>query len=167
MSVPDQQHYLMELYQGEVFGEALFSRMLLCLDDARQRYVVATMLQFETETKARLRQAGARHGLDLAEDPAQRVAGERAAATLDSMSWQEKMRWLQTGIGEHYLPRYRQIAAVAVPEDAEITSYMVAHEAALFDVANRELTGQALASAEAIVTQLHFPLPSLSMDPCL
>lgn len=160
MPVPDQQHYLMELYQGEVFGEALFSRMLLCLDDARQRYVVATMLQFESETKARLRQAAARHGLALAECPAERASGEREGAALDPMTWLEKMRWLQAGIGEHYLPRYRQIAAMAAPEDADITAFMVAHEAALFDTASAELNGQLHASVAAIIARLYFPLPA-------
>lgn len=97
MTTNDESGYLTELYQGEVLGEALFNKMLPDLDNDRERYVVATMLQLETETKARLRQVVAQRGLNLAEESAQRTAGEGVAAQLASMNWLEKMQRLQQG----------------------------------------------------------------------
>lgn len=105
-----------ELYQGEVLGEGLFNWMLQDLDDDRQRYVVGSMLQLETETKALLRQAAAMQGL----------------------GWLEKMARLDAGIRGHYLPRYELLASRSRPEDAQVTSSMVRHEAALLDVVARE-----------------------------
>ena len=154
-----QRQALGELYQGEVLGEAAFDGLLPHLDDERQRYVVATMLQLETETKARLRPLAARRGLDIAEDPAQRAAGAALVAELAGASWVEKMQVLYDVTGGHYLPRYREIAALAGPEDTEITSYMVEHEASLFEVAKRELAGDTTNSLELVIPQLRYPVP--------
>lgn len=159
MTANDQSEYLSELYQGEVLGEALFNKMLADLDNNRERYVVATMLQLETETKARLRQVVVRRGLDPTEESTQRTAGERVATQLASMNWLEKMQRLQQGVGDNYLPRYKEIAQTAAPEDAEIVGYMIEHETSLLDVVARELDGRVNDSVETVVAQLRYPLP--------
>jgi hypothetical protein len=153
-----QRQALGELYQGEILGEAAFDAILPHLDDDRQRYIVATMLQLETETKARLRPIAARYGLEVAEDPAQRAAGAGLGAELAGASWREKMQALHDITGGKYLPRYQEIAALAGPEDAEITRYMVQHEASLFEVAKRELAGDTANSVELVVSQLRYPI---------
>lgn len=153
------EHAIVELYQGEVLGEALFNRMLIDIDDGRERHVIASMLQLETETKARLRQAAAALALPLAEDGAQRLAGEEIGASLASMTWLEKMRRLEAGIGGTYLPRYKEIHATAAPNDKQLSAHMVTHESALLDVVRLELAGDAENSVNSIEAQLHFPLP--------
>lgn len=162
MNTDEQRAGLQELYQGEVIGEAVFDAMLHHLDGDRQRYVVATMLQLETETKARLRQHAAVRGLDLAEDPEQRKAGEGLAAQLASVTWQEKMEVLHDILAGTYVPRYREIAAAAAPEDAEVTAYMVEHETSLLAVTERELAGDTATSVARILPQLRYPLPEPS-----
>jgi hypothetical protein len=154
-----ETHVVEELYQGEVLGEALFNRMLRDLEDDRQRHVVASMLQIETETKALLRQAVAARGLGLDEDDAPRAAGEAIAASLGALTWLDKMQQLQTGIRDHYLPRYQLIAAEAAAEDREVTAFMVRHETALLEVVTREATGQAEISLAPLDEHLRFPLP--------
>jgi hypothetical protein len=154
-----QRQALTELYQGEVLGEAAFDAMLPHLDDDRQRYVVATMLQLETETKARLRPIAAMCGLDLAEDPAQKKAGAGLALDLVGASWRERMQVLYDVTGGTYLPRYQEFAELAGPEHADITAYMVEHEASLFEVAKRELAGDTDNSVDLVVPQLRYPLP--------
>lgn len=154
-----QRQALTELYQGEVLGEAAFDAILTQLEDERQRYVVATMLQLETETKARLRPIAALHGIDVAEDPAQRAAGAGLATQLVGATWPEMMQVLSDITGGTYLPRYQEFAALAGPEDAEITGYMVEHEASLFEVAERELAGDTTNSVELVLPQLRYPLP--------
>lgn len=154
-----RQHVVEELYQGEVLGEALFNRMLRDLDDDRQRHVVGSLLQLETETKALLRQAAAARGLRLDEDDAQRSAGEAVAASLGAMTWLDKVQQLRAGIGDHYLPRYRAIAAEAAPEDREVTALMVRHETALLEVVTREAAGETGSSLAPLDEHLRFPLP--------
>ncbi|MGH9210047.1 MAG: hypothetical protein ACRD2C_05125 [Acidimicrobiales bacterium] len=128
-----RQHVVEELYQGEVFGEALFNRMLRDADDDRQRHVVASLLQLETETKALLCQAVAARRLRLEEDEAQRASGETIAASLGDLTWLDKMERLRAGIADHFLPRYQRIAAEAEADDREVTALMVRHEAALLE----------------------------------
>jgi hypothetical protein len=155
-----ETHVVEELYQGEVLGEALFNRMLRDLEDDRQRHVVASMLQLETETKAFLRPAMAERGLGLDEDEAQRAAGEVIAASLGGLTWLDKMQQLRAGIRDHFLPRYQLIAAEAPPEDRDVTAYMVRHETALLEVVTAEATGQAETSLAPLADHLRHPLPT-------
>jgi hypothetical protein len=158
-------HVIEELYQGEVLGEGLFNRMLRDLDDDRQRHVVGSLLQLETETKALLRQAAASRGLSVMEDDTQRAAGEEVGASLQAMRWRDKMTRLQAGIGGRYLPRFELLARRATPEDAPVTSFMVRHEAALLDVVTREAAGDTASSLEPLRRMLRWPLPPPSSDP--
>jgi hypothetical protein len=150
---------LMELFQGEVIGESLFDRMLPNCEDSRQRYVVGTMLQLETETKARLRQAAAERGMDFWEDDNERTAGEGMARDLASASWEDKMRAIHDVLRDTYVPRYKEIAATAPAEDKELADYMVVHETSLFETTRRELAGDTENSIETILPQLRYPLP--------
>ncbi|HET6686963.1 MAG TPA: hypothetical protein VFH02_10610 [Jiangellaceae bacterium] len=152
------QHVVEELYQGEVLGEALFNRMLRDLDDDRERYVVGSLLQLETETKVLLRRAAAARGLRLDEDDAPRTEGEEIAASLRAMTWLGKMQRLQAGISDYYLPRYQLIAAEAGADDREVTSLMVRHETALLEVLARETAGQIETSLIPLEGHLRFPL---------
>lgn len=153
MTDDTQRQALRELYQGEVIGEALFDKMLADLDDDRERYVIATMLQLETETKARLRQTAMLRGFDLAEDTAQRVAGEGLAAEMAGSTWTQKTQLIHDILAGTYVPRYVEIAATAAPEDAEITAYMVTHETSLLEATKRELAGDTN-SVETVIPQL-------------
>ena len=153
-------HVVEELYQGEVFGEALFDRMLRDVDDARERHVVASLLQLETETKALLRPVVAARGLPIDEDGDQRTRGVATAAGMADLTWLDKVQLLQAGIRDHYLPRYQRIAAEAGPEDREVTALMVRHEAALLEVVTREAAGDIATSLAPLDEHLRHPLPA-------
>ena len=56
-----------ELYQSEVVGEAAFLALIKAARNERDKYHFVTLLQLETETKARLRPFLVRHGLELDE----------------------------------------------------------------------------------------------------
>lgn len=149
---------IVELYQGEVLGEALFNRMLVDLGDERERYVAATLLQLETETKARLRQELVARGLPVVEDEARRAAGAKVGASLAAMSWIDKMRRLDAGIGGTYLPRYRVIADLAGPDERAVADEMVVHESALLEAVRREAAGDTATSLDPVEALLRFPL---------
>ena len=150
-----------ELYQGEVFGEALFDRLLHHVEEGDQRYKIALMLQLETETKARLRPLAMRWGVDLAEDPAARAGGEALAETMAPLPWAEKMRMLFQKIDGEYLPRYAELAMLAAghSEEVDVFRSMITHEAGLRECARREFTGEKRISAEPILALLRHRLP--------
>lgn len=155
----EQRKGMMELFQGEVIGEALFDAMLHHCSDERERYVIGTMLQLETETKARLRQAAAQRGMDYAEDSKERDAGEALAKDLSTASWAEKMKALHDILNDTYVPRYKEIDEAAGPDDKELTAYMVIHETSLLEASKRELDGRKTDSVGTILPQLRYPLP--------
>jgi hypothetical protein len=95
-----------ELYQGELLGEVLLGGLLKTAENDEQRYKLGTMLQLETETKARLRPLAFRYGLDLAEDAAVRTEGLSAVETLSPLSWHQKMQTIHDIIRDRYIPRY-------------------------------------------------------------
>ena len=74
MDCADFHHGLIEYYRGETIGEVLFDGLLSSRTESRHRYVMGTMLQLETETKARLRPAMVKHALPIIEDPSARFA---------------------------------------------------------------------------------------------
>jgi hypothetical protein len=150
---------LLEFYQGEILGEAMFDAMLQSGRSATERYKIALMLQLETETKARLRPALAAQGLPLHEDPQMRPLGEQFAKDLANANWDEKMRALAQSLSETYLPRYRELAAALPPPLRAIGDSMVAHEQALLEMARRELAGQSHCSDEPVRDLLAHPLP--------
>jgi hypothetical protein len=146
------------IYQGEVFGEAILASYLALETDAEHRYKWATLMQLETETKARLRPFLARLGLGVAQnDVSDKVAG--FAKAFASKSWQQHMKEIAE-ITDFYLAKFREIHSAAPPEDREVTQSMVVHEAAIGRFAQLELSGQADSSLDEVIAQLKYPLPA-------
>ena len=144
------------MYQGEVLGEALLACYVALEPDLERRYKWGTVMQLETETKARLRPFLTQLGLSIAQDDVrQQVAdfAERFAAK----SWRDHMEEL-THITGLYLEKFRTIAAAAPEEEREVTSSMVTHEAAINRFAQLELDGDAANSLNDIIAQLQYPL---------
>ena len=145
---------MMELYQGEVFGEALFDQMLSYFDDPDKQYKVSIMLQLETETKARLRPAMMRLGLDLGAQQESRQMGLDMAAALKGLSWKDTMTQISDAV-KPAVERYKEIAASAPSEYQQLAESMVAHERSLYDFAELELSGNSEKSSAVIEVQLH------------
>ena len=127
MSLVEFKKGLSEEYQGEVIGEVFFGGLLECFDSPEHRYKLATLLQLETETKARLRPAALELGVELAEFDESRKLGHDFIKTCDGMDWKAMMTHLAT-IVEPYVKRYSDIAEIAPPEYKEVADSMVVHE---------------------------------------
>ncbi len=67
MSELDYPACINELYQSEVLGEAAFLALIKVAKNPREKYHFGTLLQLETETKARLRPFLFAHGLGFDE----------------------------------------------------------------------------------------------------
>ena len=145
-----------ELYQSEVLGEAAFLALLAVARNEFDRYHLGTVLQLETETKARLRPFLLKHGLPLEEqaDPAQI---EGMVAAYQEYPWHEFLARMRPLV-DTYLARFEEIAEAGPAEDQDVLQSMVTHEQAFVIWIDRELAGHSN-SLEAVISQLQFPLP--------
>ena len=57
-----------DLYESEILGEAVFLALVAIARNPREKYQLGTLLQLETETKARLRPFLFRHAISLDEN---------------------------------------------------------------------------------------------------
>ena len=149
---------LSELYQGEATGEVVFYRLLERFDSPDQRYKLGSLLQLETEAKARLRPAVFELGLDLAELDESRDKGNEFDRTFEGMDWRAAMAHLAT-LNEPFVKRYREIAEAAPPEYRGLADSMAVHEKSIQNFAEREAAGDGDHSIDDVVKQLIFPLP--------
>ncbi|MFP6680696.1 MAG: hypothetical protein VCB07_00730 [Gammaproteobacteria bacterium] len=149
---------LTEMYQGEMLGVAIFDRMLPFFDDPVEHYKVATMLQLETETVARLRPTMLALGLDLAEKGDPGSLGQRVADNLKGLKWDELMLQLRDLV-KPYVERYSEIVKIAPEKYRSIAESMVVHEESLYRFAELELIGDSEHSLDDVIAQLHHPLP--------
>jgi len=144
------------MYQGEVLGEAMLDAYVAAEHDPVHRYKWGTVLQLETETKARLRPFMTKLGLSLAQnDTREQVAG--VMKNFAAKSWPQHMEEL-VKITTFYVEKFREIAAAAPESDRAITHSMVLHEAAIKKFAELELAGDTANSLNDMIAQLHFPL---------
>ena len=64
MSLAEFKKGLSEEYQGELVGEVFFSELTKHFESWQHQYKLATLLQLETETAARLRPTALELGVD-------------------------------------------------------------------------------------------------------
>jgi len=144
-------------YQGEVLGEAFFAHCVRHEADDVRRRKWATLLQLETETKARLRPFLIELGLGVAQDDVGSRIDEITAG-FESKSWQQHMREIDE-ITTFFLEKFRAIEAAApAGRERDMASAMVLHEVAINNFAKRELAGGS-DSLRDVTAQLQWPLP--------
>jgi len=144
-------------YQSEVFGEALCEGLLPKFQEPDHRYKLGSLLQLETETKARLRPAMLELGVSVEEEEESRHNGRGFTDSLSSGNWQEFIAAL-IKTGEPLLQRQREVAARAPAAYRELAESMLRHGEAIQHFAEREAAGDAAGSVDEIVEQLKFPL---------
>lgn len=157
MPAPEYPACLRDLIDSEIFGERVSLALLEVARNERERYHVGTLLQLETETKARLRPLLYKHGVSLSETIDLEhidgiVEGYRAG------TWEE-FAAANIPIVQDFLARFEEIAAVGPEEDREILDSMVRHERAILRWFEMESRGDRQGSLEDILAQLSNPLP--------
>jgi hypothetical protein len=156
MDRADYLHAVSEyFYQGEVLGEAFFAACVALESDQERRQKWGTLLQLESETKARLRPFMVRLGLGIAQDD---VSARIAELTGDfaAKPWRQHMQEI-ADITDFYLQKFRAIEQAAPADEREMAGTMVAHEAAIHKFARMELAGETETSLRAVVAQLQWP----------
>ncbi len=144
------------MYQGEVLGEALLNCYVTLEQDAQRRYKWGTILQLETETKARLRPFLTGLGLSIAQnDVGSRI--NDLAKTFAAKSWRQHMEEL-VRITDFYVQKFREIESAAPDHEREVAHSMVVHETAIKRFGELELAGDAANSLNDVIAQLQYPL---------
>lgn len=148
---------LRAFYESEIFGEASALALLAAAEDDRDRYHFGTLLQLETETKARIRPLLFRHGIELSEDM---ELGDIEGMVAD---YREhgfgKFLGDSIPIVEKFLTVFQQIERICPPEDRAIAESMVRHESSIRRWMQMESDGETEGSLDDIISQLQYPLP--------
>ncbi len=144
-------------YDGEVMGERLMLALHAVARTPREAAHFATLLQLETETKARLRPLIAKLGLRLAETADLGGVPARVAGYVDR-PWRDYAAASATHL-RTVLRRYEAIAALGPAEDQPILEAVVRHEAALLRWAEMEAADPSEESLAAVTAMLVFPMP--------
>ena len=158
MSDVDYPACIRELYESEIFGETISLAVVEAALNERDRYHFGTLLQLETETKARLRPFLYKYEISLSEkmdlpDIEQMVADYRDGGF-------EKFMAANVPIVQSFLERFQQIAEASPEEDREICESMVRHEASILKWMELEQHGADDSSLDDIIAQLGHPLPT-------
>lgn len=154
---------LTDVYHGEIAGEIATDILLAKAEGAEQKYILGTLLQFETEAKAIIRPVLTRCGLVLHEDAESRANGQSLGEQMGALSWTDRFATLHEMVSVNYLPRYEELATLVSAEEdagaARIAKFMGDHERAFVEVASNIANG-CPDPAAPVAKLLHFPLPN-------
>ena len=148
---------LRDLIESEIFGEAVSLALLEVAKTERDRYHFSTLLQLETETKARLRPLLYKHGVPLTEVAPLEQVNEVVQGYLAS-SWEDFAAANKAVVGS-FLERFHEIAEAGPEEDREILQSMMRHESAILKWFDMESRGEGEGSLDAIIEELQYPIP--------
>jgi hypothetical protein len=149
---------LEQVYHGETVGEAFFSALLTRFKTPEQQYKLGSMLQLETEFKAKMRPHLLAHDVDIAELPEKRQEGLDLYNSLEGETWREVMASLAK-VMEPFVALYAEMGA-SVPKGFEDLGEAIrVHEKAVGDFAAMEAAGAADKSIDAVLSQLINKLP--------
>ncbi|HZT64367.1 MAG TPA: hypothetical protein VFA11_01120 [Acidimicrobiales bacterium] len=140
-------------FQGEVLGEAYFSRLAQLAADVEQRAKLEALAALERCTKEMLVPHLQRLGLSTEADQAI-VEG---VAAVDHYDWATMLSGLLPVVAD-YLACYSRLRQIVAEEDARAAELLIAHEMALELFARRELAGDHASSLEPIRALPHFSL---------
>jgi hypothetical protein len=145
-----------ELYQSEVLGEAAFLALMKVAKNEREKYHFVTLLQLETETKARLRPFLFRHGLEMDESQGGAEQVDGFVALYQNNSWQDFLTQLRPMI-DQFLGRFEEIAAAGPDEDQDVLRSMVRHEQSFVHWIEKETAGEE-GGLDVALSQIQYPL---------
>jgi hypothetical protein len=144
---------LLEAYQGEVLGEALFAALAeRCDDDAGRRAKLDVLTRLERATKDAMRPALERRGVDPTPDPATLETAAAFAESASAMPWHDLLASFEPTTTK-YVAVYEALGAAG--EDKALVDLLLRHERALAEFARRELRGDTATSTQPILDLAH------------
>lgn len=153
-----------ELYESEIFGEASALALIEVAKNDRDRYCFETLLQLETETKARLRPFLAKYALPLTEDMDLGNVDDMVGAYKETNSFPEFAGAIKPAI-QHYLSRFEEIAQAGPADDRDVLESMIRHESAILKWLTRESEGSPEGSLDDMIESFNTLFPSARRMP--
>jgi hypothetical protein len=141
-------------FQGEVLGEAYFSRMTTMATDDGEKGKLETLTALERCTKELLAPCLERLGISTVPD---RAGLDLAAALAAEYDYQGMVSSIPVATAE-YLGYYGRLRKLVDEQDADSLNLLIAHELALELFARRETSGDTETSLEPIRVLPHFHL---------
>jgi hypothetical protein len=146
-----------DLYESEILGEAVFLALVAIARNPREKYQLGTLLQLETETKARLRPFLFQHAISLDEN--MDLAGVAVVIEgYQALSWPE-FAAANVPVVQGFLSRFEAILELGPAEDKRTLQSMVDHEGSILRWARMESDGITEGSLDDVIAQLQYPLP--------
>jgi hypothetical protein len=147
---------VLQAYQGEVYGEALFGALAERARDPDARHKWRTLERLERETKLRLAPLVVRLCGRADEDDAQRERGRKDADALGAVAWSELMQLFAREFPK-FIDEFESLERAAPARDAGVMALLSAHEKALAAFARAEAEGDAAHSLEPVLALLAEP----------
>ena len=158
MMTEQQKADLTLLYQGEVFGEMFYCTLLQHFRSPKQQHLLGSLLQLETESKARVRPFAFEHDISLIESEYKRKEGAEFVRHVKDMEWIDAAASL-VPISEDAVADYRRIANEAPEEWKPLAEAMVKHEFLILDATKLAAEGEDEKAADLVSSHLVYPLP--------
>ncbi len=146
-----------EMYQGEVYGEAFYCALMQHFDTPVQKHLIASLLQLETENKARLRQIVFENGGDVVESDASREDARDFIRQVENMSWTDATAHMVAASVE-FQDRYREIVKTVPEAMKPIVNDMIEHENLIIAAMRLASEGEDEKAIELVSGQLTMPL---------
>ena len=150
---------LEEIYQGEAGGEAFFCEMLARFKEPEHQYKLGSLLQLETELKAKIRPLAFTHGVEIVEDQDSRRQIAELAIQFDGQSWDQFIQGFAQMMPK-FVDRFRILGAAMPADQADLAAAIVEHEESIEEFAKLEAAGSKDRSIDRVVRQLIHPLPT-------
>jgi len=128
-------------YQGEVYGEALYSGIADAMDDPGRAEKWRILTELEVVTKARMRDLVAKLGGDTRESDVYRQKGIDHVRKYAGMPWNDFMTLYSRELGP-VIQRYAALEQRCAPEDAETLRFLTEHEVVTKTFCDLELAGR-------------------------
>jgi len=152
------EEILEELYQGEIGGEAFFCALLERFKEPDQQYKLGSLLQLETEFKARIRPIAFAHGIDLVEKDESRREVVAFADSLTGETWEEVISQFAE-LMKGFVARFEVLGASVPSAHSDLGKAIVEHETSIGEFAALEASGETHRSIDRVAKQLAHPLP--------
>ena len=135
----DYAAYVEARYQGEVFGEAVFEAMAKAREDAGEARKLRVLAQLERETKEALLPAVEETGRSTVPDTEQIEKGRRIGEQMGQAPWRDFVAGMRPELVK-LVAEFGASESLADGERRELLRHVTAHEQALLDFADLELS---------------------------
>lgn len=141
------------IFQGEVFGEAVYSAAERCTYNVKRKQKWKALRDLETLTKTRVYDAILQKGENASEQFFFRLLGNAVGAIVAILPWSLTLKFLNFAISKT-LKSFKRFEHKVTVEDLALAQDLSSHEQAQYEFVRRELSGEEDDSLEFVLKLL-------------